>query len=83
MTEDSDTDFHVPKGKMNQLKYSITNLWDEFGRADSPLIGFLVNGLMIALGIGVYVALSGLAAYVGAVFAILNGLAILKWVLKL
>lgn len=65
------------------LRVSITNLWDEFGRADSPIVGFGLNTLLALVGVSVYLAFTGWVSYVGGVWAILHVLSIIKWVFKL
>jgi len=74
MTDDNS----IPDGKLNKLTYSITNLWEDFGRTDSLLLGTVVNVALGALGLAVYIAADGLVAFAGAVWAILCGLAILR-----
>jgi len=79
MSEESDY-ADMPTGRIARIKYSITNLWDSFGRTDSLGLGVVINLSMIALGIIVYMATSGLLSYVGAVWAIFNTYPFIKLV---
>jgi len=79
-----DTDYSdAPTGKVAQIKYSITNLWDDLGRADDPKVGFFVSLILAASGVFVYAAFDEWVAFAGAVWAILNILGPIKWVLNL
>jgi hypothetical protein len=73
----------MPSGKVARLKYSINNLWDEWGNVDSIGLGIVINLGLAAIGVLGYVWLSGILAYVAAVWAILNVLPVLQWVLRL
>ena len=81
MTDDSE--FHVPEGKWNQLKYSIGNLLEEWANTDNPILGLVINLGMAAIGVVVWYFTSGIVAFAGGVWAILSILAIVKWVLGL
>lgn len=78
-----DTDFTVPDSRIDRIKYSITNLWDEFGTTDSPLFGAVWNVSMALVGFIVMVYTDGLVALAGVSWAILHLLAIFKWVVGL
>jgi len=81
---DDESDFaEMPSGKVARLKYSINNLWEDFGNVDSIGLGIVINLGLAAIGVIGYVWLSGLVAYVALVWAILNVLPILQWVLGL
>jgi len=83
MTENESDYSGMPTGRIARIKYSISNLWDSFGRTDSLGLGVIINLSMIALGIIVYVLSSGLLSYVGAVWAIFNSYPFIKLVFNL
>jgi hypothetical protein len=83
MTEEESDYADVPSGKLNQLKFSISNLWDEFGKTDSLGFAFVVNTGMILVGLVVFLAFDGLVSYAGAVWAISNSYPIIQWVFGL
>jgi hypothetical protein len=83
MTENESDYADAPDGKFNQLKYSVTNLWDEFGNTDSLGFAFVVNTAMILLGVVVFLTFDGLVSYAGAVWAIFNSYPIIQWVFGL
>lgn len=80
---DPDSDVDVPDGGFAQLKYSITNLWQSFGRTDSVLVAFMVNGMLALLGVLVFLTMDGIPSVLGAIWAILNTLPLVQWVLGL
>jgi len=80
---DEDEEYDMPTGRVAQLQYSISNLIEDFGQTDSIGLGLVINLFMVAMGIVIWAAFSGLVAFAGAVFAILHILAIVKWVLGL
>lgn len=69
--------------RLSELKLSVRNLWQEFGRTDSLLVGVLVSVALALPGIAGYVLLSSPWNYVAAVWALLNLLPILQGVLRL
>jgi len=73
----------IPNGTLAKLRYSITNLWDEYGNEESIPVALFINLLFTAVGVGIYLWFDGLVAFAGAVWAILHVLAILKWVVGL
>jgi len=83
MTDDENPYADRPDGKLNQLQYSISNLWDEFGNVDSVGVGLVVNLGLALIGVVIYWQTTGLVAVAGAIWAILNLLGIIKWVLGL
>jgi len=68
--------------KIGGLVYSITNLWDDFGSTDRPLLGLVINLGVAAIGVVVYLSTSGLVAYAGAFIAILSVLAVIRWMVS-
>lgn len=82
MTSSDDLDRPRPTG-LASIRYSIGNLWDEFGSTDAPLLGLVVNLGLAAIGVLVYSQASGAVAFVGAAWAILNVLGVVKWVFGL
>jgi hypothetical protein len=83
MTENESDYVDMPSGKVARIKYSISNLWDSFGRTDSLGLGVIINLSMILLGIIVYMATSGLLSYVGVVWALFNCYPFVQWVFGL
>lgn len=67
---------------LSDLTLSISNLWEEFGQTDSPLIGLLVNGGLAATGVAIALAADGWVTYLGVVWAIINLSGIIKWVFQ-
>lgn len=67
----------------HNLRVSITNLWDQLGQSQNILIGLLVNLSLAMTGVAIYLLTSGLVAYAGAVWAIINLIGIVKWVFGL
>lgn len=71
----------IPDDRLGRLRYSITNLWDMWGRIDSVALGLAINVALALVGVVVYLTTSGWLAFAGAVWAMLNFLGPLKWVL--
>lgn len=67
--------------RLQNLKISVSNLIDEFGQADNPLIGLAVNGLCAAIGVGVWWYFEGAIAFLGVVFAALCLAPVVAWVI--
>lgn len=66
---------------LDDLRLSIATLWDSFGSSDNILLATGINAVCIALGAAVWYSTTGFLAFVGAVFAIISALGILKWVI--
>jgi len=82
--EDTQTPYDgMPGGKIAQLRYSISNLWDDFGQTDSLSLALIINTGMILLGLLVFLAFDGCASYVGGVWALFNAYPIVQWVFGL
>jgi len=82
MTEDESA-VEVPNSTLAKLRYAITNLWDRFGQQEQIGIALAANLLFTVFGILLYIGTDGLLAFIGAVWAILHVLAILKWAVGL
>lgn len=81
---DNESDYSdIPDGKLNQLKFSISNLWDEYGHTDTLGLAFVINAGMILLGVLVFVLTTGWLSYAGAVWALFNSYPIIQWVFGL
>jgi hypothetical protein len=79
--ETEDVDVDTPSlTSVAGLRYSIQNLWSDFGNTDSVSLGLVINLGLAAIGVLIYAFGSGWVAFVGAVWAILNVLGIVKWV---
>lgn len=69
----------IPTGKLAQLKYSVSNLWDEFGNVDNLVTGTLINlaiglpGLAGWLMIDHWLSVVGLLWFLMHVVAIVHG----------
>ncbi len=66
----------------SDLTLSISNLLDEFGSTESPLVALLINGGLAASGAAVAIATDGWVAYLGIVWALINLFGIIKWVIQ-
>lgn len=73
----------MPSGKVAQLRYSISNLWDDFGHTDSVSLGVVINLGMVLLGVLVAFATDGWLSYLGAFWALFNSYPFVQWVLNL
>jgi len=82
MSEADDPAEWTQYGRLGQVRYSVSNLLDEFGHTDSLGFGAVVNTAMVLLGAGVYWGLSGWVSYVGAVWALIHVVAIVKGVIE-
>lgn len=60
----------------------LRTLLEEYGTADSPLAGLLINGGLAGFGLAIWYATSGLVAGAGLAWALVHLLAILKWVVE-
>lgn len=81
MTDDLDDEAGRPSvTSWGGLRYSVQNLWSDFGNTDSVGLGLVINLGLAAVGVLIYAFGSGWVAFVGAVWAILNVLGIVKWV---
>jgi len=83
MTDDENPYSDAPSGKLNRLKYAISTLWNDFGRADHMIVGLAVNVALSLVGVAVFILTSGVLSYAGAVWAIINILPVVQWVLRL
>jgi hypothetical protein len=73
----------TPNGTLAKLRYAITNLWNDYGQADSIPVALIINILLTAVGVGIVVWFDGLIELAGASWATLHVLAILKWAVGL
>lgn len=81
--DDDLDDAPSPTGGLTSLKYSVGNLWDDFGSTSSPVFGLVINGGLAAIGVLVYLETTGVLAAIGLVWAILNALGVIQWVFAL
>lgn len=79
----SDDELDLDNQGLSDLKFSIQTLWERFGNVDSMVVGTIINLLLASLGILVFVATTGWLSYLGVVWAIMNLLPIVQWVLGL
>ncbi len=68
---------------LSNLTLSISNLIDEFGTTESPLVALLINTALAAVGVAAAIVADGWVAYLGIVWAIINLSGIVKWVFNL
>jgi len=67
---------------LENLKLSISNLFDEFGSADTQL-AIVINLGLASIGVVLWLVASGWLAWVGAIWATLNVLPVVQWVIGL
>lgn len=72
----------VPDTRTGQIRYSVTNLWDEFGHTEHLGLALVVNCGLAALGALVWWRTSGIVAFVGFVWMLINLLGVVKWVIE-
>ncbi len=65
----------------DDLRISLENLLHDFGSTDNPLLGLVINLGLASIGVVAYLELGGVAAIVGLVWAIINVLGVVKWVI--
>lgn len=82
MSEDSEQ-LEIPDSKRGRLRYSVGNLFENFGSTSSPMLGLVVNLGLAAIGLLVYWQTTGIVAFVAGVWAILNALGVVQWVMGL
>lgn len=81
---DQDSDFQdMPTGRTARLKYSISNLWDQWGNVDNEWLGAVINVGLAMFGVVAFVFGSGLVSWAGAAWAVLNLVPVIQWVLRL
>jgi hypothetical protein len=73
----------APDSSLGKLKFAITNLWDRFGQQDQIGVALAINMLFTVFGILVYIWAEGWIAFIGAVWAILHVIAVVKWFIGL
>lgn len=76
----ADRTVHHSMPDLNNLKASIGNLNDQFGRA-TPGVATVINLFCVGVGVLVGTQTQGIVSLLGYAFAILCGSAILKWVI--
>jgi len=68
----------------HNLQVSITNLWDKLGQSQNILVGLAINLLLALTGVAVVLWFSNpVISAVGAGWAAINLLGIIKWVFGL
>ena len=63
------------------LRYSLGTLFERFGTADNPAIGILINGSLALVGIALAIVTSGLVQWAAGVWALVNLMPIVQWVM--
>lgn len=66
---------------LSDLRLSLENLIEDFGSTENPLLGLVINLGLAAIGVVVYLELSGIIAIAGLMWAIINVLGVVKWVI--
>jgi len=66
---------------LSDLRLSLENLYDDFGSTDNPLLGLVINLGLASIGVVAYLELGGVAAIAGLLWAIINVLGVVKWVI--
>lgn len=67
--------------RLSDLRVSLENLIHDFGSTDNPFLGLVINLGLASIGVVVYLEFGGLAAIVGLMWAIINVLGVVKWVI--
>lgn len=67
---------------LDDLQLSVSNLWSEFGSTDNILAGLAINLSLALVGVLVWYTTTGWLSFAGAVWAILNVLGIVSWVMQ-
>jgi len=65
----------------SDLRVSLENLYEDFGSTDNPLLGLVINLGLAAIGVIVYLELGGVVAIAGLLWAIINVLGVVQWVI--
>jgi len=69
---------------LDNLKLSVSNLWDEFGQTDDPVVGVTVSLALACLGVVAIILSSSTAVQlVAVVWVVLNLWGPLAWVMGL
>jgi len=87
----SDDKIDLDNQGLSDLKFSIRTLWDKVGSTDSIGLGIVINvglGLLglpfVWIGLNQMAGIAGLVvAFIGAVWALLNIMPVIQWVLGL
>lgn len=77
-----DLDPDVPATGSSGLQRSLSNLISQFGQTDSVAFGLTVNTGTALIGLVVWYYTSGVVAALALAWAVLNLLAIVRWVIE-
>lgn len=81
MTDDDNGFEHDPTSRSG-LKYAISNLIHQFGTLDNISLAIIINVFFFSVGVVLFYILSGWLSFVAGVWAILNILPVIQWVLQ-
>lgn len=80
MSEDPEP-VDIPDSKGARLRFAIGNLFEDFGSTSSWKLGLVVNLGLAAIGLLVYWQTSGIVAFAGGVWMLLNLFGVVQWVI--
>jgi len=83
MTDDESDYAGMPSGRLARLKYAIGNLWSGYGNVDSVGLGIVINVGLALVGVLAYAQFEGAIAIIGAIWAVLNLVPVVQWVVGL
>lgn len=81
MTSSEEYDDPTPNG-LEQIRFVVGNLWEDFGSTSSALFGLAINVALGSLGVLVYALADGVLAFAGIVWALIHVFAIVSWVMS-
>lgn len=67
---------------LTTLKHSLSNLYEQLGSTNRPLVGTIINLTTFAIGAGLYYLLDGIPSYLALAFGLLGLLGIIMWVIR-
>lgn len=66
---------------LSDLRISLKNLHEDFGSTENPLLGLVINLGLASIGVVIYLEVGGIGAIAGLVWAIINLIGVVKWVI--
>lgn len=81
MSDDTNPYDGMPSGRLARLKYSISNLWDDFGHVDNLAVGVMINLALVLSGVAIAIGTDGWVSMLGVAWAVLNAYPLVQWVI--